>query len=116
VIRICIDTLLRVNSKQAPSTPNALPLEQALRQSAPLARLRELLRDSNDRLEAIRPCLPPTLMAHVRAGPIDDLGWSLLAANASVAAKLRQLQPRIEARLRERGWQDSAVRIKVQSS
>ena len=40
-----------MNSKQAPSTPNALPLEQALRQSAPLARLRELLREM--KLEAI---------------------------------------------------------------
>jgi hypothetical protein len=39
----------------------------------------------------------------------------LLAANASVAAKLRQLQPRLEEVLRERGWQVNAVRVKVQS-
>jgi broad-specificity NMP kinase len=47
---------------------------------------------------------------------VDEQGWSLLAANAAVAAKLRQLQPRLEDRLRDRGWQVSAIRIKVQSS
>ena len=36
------------------------------------------------------------------------------AANAAVAAKLRQLQPRLEARLQEQGLQPSRVRIKVQ--
>jgi len=102
-------------AKLAPITPDALPIEQALQQSAPLSRLRLLLRDSNERFEAVRPCLPAALLAHVRPGPVDDLGWSLLAGNASVAAKLRQLQPRIEATLRERGWESSVVRIKVQS-
>jgi len=52
---------------------------------------------------------------HVKAGPVDEEAWSLLVANASVAAKLRQLRPRLEERLRERGWQVSSIRIKVQS-
>ena len=89
---------------------------QALRDSAPLLRLQQLLRDSNARFDAIRPCLPAALAAHVRPGPLDAQGWSLLAANAAVAAKLRQLQPRLEAALRERGWPAAALRIKVQSS
>jgi hypothetical protein len=71
--------------------------------------------DSNARFEAIRSSLPATITLHVRPGPVDDAGWSLLAANASVAAKLRQLQPRLEDVLRERGWQVSAIRVKVQS-
>ena len=50
------------------------------------------------------------------AGPVDENGWSLLAANAAVAAKLRQLQPRLEDLLRERGWAVSAIRVKVQST
>jgi len=58
---------------------------------------------------------PAALAAHVKPGPVDDAGWSLLAANASVAAKLRQLQPRLEDVLRERGWPVSAIRVKVQS-
>jgi hypothetical protein len=102
-------------SRPTPVTPSPLALDEALQQSVPLVRLRELMRDSQARYEAIRPCLPPTLTAWVKAGPVDETGWSLLAANASVAAKLRQLQPRLEAVLLERGWKVNAVRIKVQS-
>ena len=91
-----------------------MQLAQALQRSEPLARLGQLLRDSNARFDAIRPCLPAALAPHVKPGPVDELGWSLLAANPSVAAKLRQLQPRLEATLKERGWQVSAIRIKVQ--
>ncbi len=94
-------------------TPPAMRLEQALRDSAPLARLRALMRDSQARLATIGPLLPGTLAPHVRPGPVDDLGWSLLAANASVAAKLRQLQPRLEDALRDAGWEASAIRIKI---
>jgi len=97
-------------------TPNALTLSAALQRSAPLAHLQQLMRDSNARFDAIRPDLPALLAPHVRPGPVDEQGWSLLAANAAVAAKLRQLQPRLEDRLRDRGWQVSAIRIKVQSA
>jgi len=96
-------------------TPDALRLEQALQLSAPLARLRQRVEDSNARFEAIRASLPPAMSAHVRPGPVDEQGWSLLAANASVAAKLRQLQPRLEEIVRERGWTVSTIRVKVES-
>jgi len=97
-------------------TPNALRMEDALGRSAPLARLQQLLRESQARLDAIRPVLPGPLAQHVKAGPIDENGWSLLVANAAVAAKLRQLRPRLEEVLRARGWQVTSIRIKVQSS
>jgi hypothetical protein len=120
VIRICIAKLLRVNPKPSsrppPVTPNALAIEEALQQSAPLIRLQQLVHDSNARLDAVRPALPATLAPHVKAGPVDEAGWTMLARNASVAAKLRQLQPRLEEILRERGWQVSAIRVKVQST
>jgi hypothetical protein len=116
VIRTCIATLHRVTTKPPPVTPNALTLSAALQRSAPLAHLQQLMRDSNARFDAIRPELPALLAPHVRPGPVDEQGWSLLAANAAVAAKLRQLQPRLEDRLRDRGWQVSAIRIKVQSN
>jgi len=96
-------------------TPDALRLEHALQLSAPLARLRERVQDSNARFEAIRSCLPPAMASHVKPGPVDEQGWSLLAANASVAAKLRQLQPRLEEIVRERGWTVSTIRVKVES-
>ena len=97
-------------------TPNALRIEEAMAQSGPLVRLQQQMRDSKQRFETIRACLPAALAAHVRPGPLDELGWSLLAANASVAAKLRQLLPRLETALREGGCEVSAIRVRVQSS
>lgn len=95
--------------------PDSLPISDALARSAPLAHLRQRLQDSNARLAAIAPVLPVALAPHVKAGPIDEEGWTLLAANASVAAKLRQLEPRLQDVLRQRGWQGSPIRIRVQS-
>jgi hypothetical protein len=111
---ICIAKLLRVTNKPSPVIPNALPIEEALQRSAPLARLQQLMRDSSARFDAIHPYMPPALVAQVKPGPLDEQGWTLLASNASVAAKLRQLRPRLEDALRARGWQVSAIRVKVQ--
>ena len=102
--------------KPSALVPDSLPLAEALARSAPLAQLRLRLQDSKNRYEAIAGSLPASLAAHVLPGPVDDEGWSLLAANASVAAKLRQLKPQLEAILRQRGWEVSSIRIKVQSS
>ena len=108
---------LRPVSAQAPgagpAVPTALPIATALARSEPLASLRERLRESNERFDAVRSLLPPALVAHVRPGPVDDAGWSLLAANSAVAAKLRQLQPWLEAALTRRGVAVPAIRIKV---
>ena len=96
-----------------PLTPDALPLREALTRSAPLALLRQRLRESTARFETLRGVLPPALAPHVQAGPLDAEGWTLLAANTAVAAKLRQLQPRLEAALRDAGWPAGVLRIKV---
>ncbi len=93
-----------------------MTVSEALRRSAPLALLRARLQDSADRFEAIRAALPGALARHVRPGPVDEEGWSLLADNAAVAAKLRQVKPRLESLLREQGWQVSSIRIRVQSN
>ena len=61
------------------------------------------------------PKLPPAMAAHVKAGPIDEEGWTLLAANAAVSAKLRQLQPRIVAALAAKGIKVTAIRVRVAS-
>jgi len=103
------------SSKPQPLVPDSLAIADALQRSAPLVHLRLRLQDSNARLAAIQALLPAVLAPHVTAGPVDDDGWSLLAANASVAAKLRQLQPRLEDALSQRGWQVSSIRIKVQT-
>ena len=49
------------------------------------------------------------------SGPSDDEGWTMLAGNPAVAAKLRQLQPRLEAALKQKGFQRTGIRIRVQS-
>jgi hypothetical protein len=94
-------------------TPNALPVREALLRSAPLAHLQAMLWESNARLAAIAPCLPGPLASHVRAGPLDAEGWSLLASNAAVAAKLRQLAPRLQDAIAAAGWPERALRIRI---
>jgi len=94
--------------------PEPLPLAQALQQHDGLARLGLLLRESNRRMDIIKPALPGALLNFVKPGPIDEDGWTLLAANAAVAAKLRHLQPRLEQMLEELGLRPARVRVKVQ--
>lgn len=98
-----------------PSPPvAAVPIGEALRASAPLGRLAERMHRSNALFAAVAPALPSGLAPHVSAGPIDDDGWSLLCANAAVAAKLRQLVPHLEQRLRDAGQPVTPIRVKVQ--
>jgi hypothetical protein len=96
-----------------PTHAPALPLADALRASVPLARLAQRLRESKQRFECIAPLLPETLAAHAQPGPVDGHGWTVLAANAAVAAKLRQLVPHLAARLIEHGFADLPLRVKV---
>jgi len=72
------------------------------------------LRASQDCLETVRSVLPPSMVAHVKAGPLDEDGWTLLAANSAVSAKLRQLQPRLIEALAAKGCKVTSIRVKVQ--
>lgn len=94
--------------------PDPLPIAQALNGHTGLARLGVLIRESNRRMEIVSPALPGALTRFVRPGPIGEESWTLLAANAAVAAKLRHLQPRLEQMLEEEGLRPSRVRVKVQ--
>jgi hypothetical protein len=95
------------------SVPDPLTIRQALAQHSSLGQLQLRLQDSARRFEAIRAALPGNLAKAVQPGPVDEAGWTLLAGNAAVAAKLRQLQPRLEALLLEQGWPVGTIRIKV---
>jgi hypothetical protein len=97
-----------------PSAAATVPIAEALRASAPLGRLGERLRLSNSLFAAVSPLFPATLSPSLSPGPVDDEGWSILCANAAVAAKLRQLVPHLEQRLRDAGRPVAAIRIKVQ--
>ena len=98
-----------------PRVHAAQTLSSVLGNCGPLESLQRRMRDSNDRFEVIRAKLPGELSKHVKPGPVDDEGWSLLTGNAAVAAKLRQLVPRLEAMLKEAGWQVTTIRIKLLS-
>ena len=90
-------------------------LQQAADDSPTLARLAELARESAERLRAVESLIPATLRPQVKAGPIDGSAWCLLVDGSAAAAKLRQVLPALQAHLCGRGWQVTAIRIKVQA-
>lgn len=93
--------------------PDVPPVTRALDQAAPLASLLQRLKVSQACLDAVRRILPDGLSSQVKAGPFDEGGWTLLASNASVSAKLRQLQPRLHEALAAKGLKVNSIRVKV---
>ena len=93
----------------------AVTLQQASQDAPVLAKLVALSRDSSDRLRAVEALIPAMLRSAVQAGPIEGSTWCLLVKNNAAAAKLRQLLPALQAHLRSRGWDVSAIRLKVQT-
>ena len=100
-------------SPSAPLPSGTQGIADALAHSEPLALLTRRIRDSQARLAAIAPLLPPGIRLQVKAGPIDEAGWTLLVGNSAVSAKLRQMVPSLEAHLRSRGWDGPPVRVKL---
>ncbi|MEQ1659195.1 hypothetical protein [Curvibacter sp. PAE-UM] len=92
----------------------SVTLLQATQESPMLARLSELSKDSIARLKAVEAMIPAVLRSAVTAGPIDGSNWCLIVNSNAAAAKIRQLLPAMEAHLRTKGWQISAIRLKVQ--
>jgi hypothetical protein len=97
------------------SVPLPTSLAGAIAASDSLTSLAARLRESEQRLSAIAPLLPDNLAREVRPGPIDDEGWSLLVSNAAVAAKLRQLLPRLNEALRARSLRDLPIRVRLRA-
>ena len=95
-----------------PPPPPSVPLASALERSEPLARLLKRVQQSRARFDAIRHLLPAALHGAVRAGPLDDDGWSLLVEHGAAAAKLRQMLPDLQAALAQRGW-PGAVKVRI---
>lgn len=93
----------------------AVTLQQASQDAPILAKLVALSRDSSDRLRAVEGLIPAMLRPAVQAGPIEGNTWCLLVKNNAAAAKLRQLLPALQAHLRSRGWEVTAIRLKVQT-
>jgi len=96
--------------------PTARPISESLAAPGQLTHLLAQVRASRARLDDLRDILPQSLHALLQPGPLDDDGWTLLAPNPAVAAKLRQLLPTIAEHLQARGWPAAAVRLKIQGS
>ena len=96
--------------------PLARPLVDSLAGDASLSSLLARVRASQARLDALADVLPGLLRQHLRAGPLDDDGWTILAANSAVASKLRHLLPTLAETLVANGWQATPIRVKVQST
>lgn len=91
-----------------------IPLQQAVQESPTFALLASRVRESSERLQAIRSLLPAPLRASVQAGPIEEGQWCLLVSSNAVAAKIRQLTPALQAHLNTQGLGVAHIRIKVQ--
>ena len=98
-----------------PAVPAPRTLADAIDRDAGLAALARRLAQSEARWTAVRGQLPETLREHLRPGPIDDEGWTVLASNAAVAAKLRHLLPHLQSTLREQGWPELAIRVRIRA-
>lgn len=96
--------------------PLARPIAASLSGDDSLANLMARVRASQARLDALADVLPGLLRQHLRAGPLDDEGWTILAANSAVASKLRHLLPTLVETLVAKGWQATSIRVKVQST
>lgn len=90
-------------------------LHQAAEESPTLARLAQLARESGERLRAIESSIPAPLRASIRPGPIEGTTWCLLVDSNAAAAKLRQLLPLLQQKLSSRGWEVTAIRLRVGS-
>ena len=90
-------------------------LQQAAEEAPMLARLAQLARESGERLQAIETSIPAPLRASVRPGPIEGTTWCLLVETSAAAAKLRQLLPLLQQKLNSRGYEVSAIRLRVGS-
>jgi hypothetical protein len=106
---------MRHDKTHTESVPSPVSLAGAIAESDSLNHLAARLRESEQRFAAIAALLPDPLARELRPGPIDDEGWSLLASNAAVAAKLRQLLPRLNQELRSRSFRDLPIRVRLRA-
>ena len=85
---------------------------QALQANDTLAQLLAGHRQSQAWFDTVRPLLG-ALASQVRAGPIEERTWTLLASHGSAGAKLRQALPGLLERLRQQGASVQDIKVKV---
>jgi hypothetical protein len=98
-------------------TPDPLDFGRAMSRHGVLARLGQQLALSQRHLAAVSVALPGAMKRFVQAGTLDEHGWTLVADNAAIAAKLRHLQPTLLQLLRDEGLLlQGELRIRVRQA
>jgi len=93
--------------------PRAMALREALEGSVTLGPLLAQARISREWLDICRPVLGAALASQLRAGPVEDGTWTLLADSGQAAAKARQLVPRVLETVMAQGAAVTGVKVKV---
>lgn len=93
--------------------PPALSLSQAIDGAPSLALLAQRVEQSAAMFKSVETLLPPALRTHIRPGPVEGQDWCLMVGSSAVAAKLRQMLPLLQQRLRHQGWDIASVRVKI---
>jgi hypothetical protein len=88
-------------------------LLQASERNPGLAKLMSQQKESLSRLRAIEPLIPLALRTGVKSGPFNAGVWCILLPNNTTAAKLRQLLPIFEEKLRMVDLEVTSIRLKV---
>jgi hypothetical protein len=96
-----------------PRSQNQFTLLQASENNPGLAKLMGQQKESATRLHAIQMLIPAPLRPFVKSGPFEDGAWCLMLSNNTTAAKLRQLLPTFEEKLRATGLEVKSIRLKV---
>lgn len=100
-----------------PEAPDPMDFGRAMSQHGTLAMLGQRLAASQRHLAAVTVALPGAMKRFVQAGTLDEHGWTLVADNAAIAAKLRQLHPQLLRLLQEQGLLlEGELRIRVRQS
>lgn len=97
--------------KFADSVPLPRSVGATLREDQALATLAHRMARSQACLDAVLPVVPAALRPHLRAGPWDEQGWTLLTRQAAALTKLRQLTPLMEDALARQGLLVPRIRL-----
>lgn len=89
------------------------PVSEVLNRTDAFAALRAGVEQVASLQRDLTALLPDYLANHVEPGSIKDGTLTLFAANNALAARLRQVEPRLLAELQKRGWPVSALRVRV---
>ena len=88
-------------------------LSEALQGNPTLGSLLQRWRVAQECMQAANAVLGPQLAPSLRAGPVEDGQWTVLASSGTAASKARQLLPRITEAVQTLGLGVDSVRIRI---